>query len=130
MTLEAITTFIFFEGDEGKEEGRYQNSNTADIITFDSQPYAFLPFIVLHGMCCALTAVLQESAKKARKYEVDSLEVATLFSFLLSSLTSLTTNMLPVPQWLLYMAIPRYLLMKLCSCPAFFHLCRMFEAWL
>ena len=44
MTLEAITTFIFFEGDEGKEEGRYQNSNTAYIITFDSQPYAFLPF--------------------------------------------------------------------------------------
>ena len=45
MTIEAITTFILFEGDAGQDEGRYQNSNTADTITFDSSPYAFLPFI-------------------------------------------------------------------------------------
>ena len=45
MTLEAITTFIFFEDDAGADQGRYQNSNIADTITFDSNPYAFLPFI-------------------------------------------------------------------------------------
>ena len=45
MTLEAITTFIFFEGGSGVDKGRYQNSNTASTITFDSAPYAFLPFI-------------------------------------------------------------------------------------
>ena len=45
MTLEAITTFIFFEDDAGADQGKYQNSNTANTITFDSSPYAFLPFI-------------------------------------------------------------------------------------
>ena len=45
MTIEAITTFIFFEDNAGADQGRYQNSNTANTITFDSSPYAFLPFI-------------------------------------------------------------------------------------
>ena len=45
MTIEAITTFIFFEDNAGADQGRYQNSNTANTITFDSNPYAFLPFI-------------------------------------------------------------------------------------
>jgi hypothetical protein len=45
MTIEAITTFIFFEDGTGVDKGRYQNSNTASAITFDSAPYAFLPFI-------------------------------------------------------------------------------------
>ena len=45
MTLEAITTFIFFEDGTGIDKGRYQNSNTASTITFDSAPYSFLPFI-------------------------------------------------------------------------------------
>ena len=45
MTLEAITTFIFFEDGTDVDKGRYQNSNTASAITFDSTPYAFLPFI-------------------------------------------------------------------------------------
>jgi len=45
MTIEAITTFIFFEANAGADQGRYQNSNTANTITFDSNPYAFLPFI-------------------------------------------------------------------------------------
>lgn len=45
MTLEAITTFVLFEDDTGTNQGRYQNSNTANTITFNSQAYAFLPFI-------------------------------------------------------------------------------------
>ena len=45
MTLEAITTFIFFEDGTDVDKGRYQNSNTASVITFDSAPYSFLPFI-------------------------------------------------------------------------------------
>jgi len=45
MTIEAITTFIFFKDNAGADQGRYQNSNTANTITFDSNPYAFLPFI-------------------------------------------------------------------------------------
>lgn len=45
MTIEAITTFIFFEDNAGADQGRYQNSNTANTITFDSSLYAFLPFI-------------------------------------------------------------------------------------
>jgi hypothetical protein len=45
MTIEAITTFILFEGENATDEDRYQNSSTANTIVFDSSPYAFLPFI-------------------------------------------------------------------------------------
>jgi len=45
MTIEAITTFIAFEGENATDEDRYQNSSTANTIVFDSSPYAFLPFI-------------------------------------------------------------------------------------
>jgi|TARA_R100000030_G_scaffold85460_2_gene68700 hypothetical protein len=44
MTLEAITTFIFFQ-DGSADKGTFQNSNTASPISFSSKNYEFLPFV-------------------------------------------------------------------------------------
>ncbi len=44
MTIEAITTFIFFQ-DGSAEKGTFQNSNTASPISFSSKSYEFLPFV-------------------------------------------------------------------------------------
>ena len=44
MTIEAITTFIFFQ-DGLADKGTFQNSNTASPISFNSKTYEFLPFV-------------------------------------------------------------------------------------
>jgi hypothetical protein len=45
MTIEAIATFVRLYDDNNFARGNYQNSNTTTPITFESEGYAFLPFI-------------------------------------------------------------------------------------
>jgi hypothetical protein len=45
MTIQAVTTFIELTSANGAIEGRYQNSQVGNVISYDSKSYNYLAFI-------------------------------------------------------------------------------------